>query len=408
MPSPLSGCRVIEIGASASAVAGRILADLGAEVIKVEPEGGESSRRHRPTLELADGDSLSANWLAFNVSKRSIAIDLQNPRGRSEFLALASTADIVITDFQRMDADRSDALAREALAASPSLIWTEISPYGRGHPFEGLPAGDLVLQAMGGHLYLNGDIDRPPVRIGLPVALSQGGAEAASAALMAYYHRLNSGEGQRVDVSIQECVTWTLLNTTMTAQLLGVDEVRGGAIRKERANKYYTRLVWECVDGFIHFAPVGGGGGAAREKSYAALLAWMAEDGIVDPLLTSRDWNGLDAQAIGQADYDAIAQLIEHFIATKTIDELIDRAVRDRILLAPVSSVAQVMTNPQLKARGVFETLHDPGRGTDFSYPFHWARMSATPLSPLQPAPAVDQDGEALRAELYDATGEIR
>jgi crotonobetainyl-CoA:carnitine CoA-transferase CaiB-like acyl-CoA transferase len=408
MQSPLTGCRVIELGSFSSSVAGRILADLGAEVIKIEPKVGEPARRSAPTLKLAHGEDLSAFWLAFNVSKRSIAMDIDSARGRSEFIALAKTADIVVTDFQRLDMDTNDALASTTLSANPSLIWTEIWPYGRGHRFERYPAGDLVLQAMGGHLYLNGDIDRAPVRVGLPVALSQGGAEAASAALMAYYHRLNTGEGQRVDISIQECITWTLLNTTMTAQLLGVDEVRGGAIRKERANKYYTRLVWECRDGFIHFAPVGGGGGAAREKSYAALVSWMAEDGIDDPLLTSCDWNGQDAQTIGQHDYDAVAAVIETFIATKTIDQLITRAVRDRILLAPVSNVAQVMSNPQLQARDVFETVHDPDRGTDFSYPFNWARMTATPLSPLRPAPAVDGDGDALRAELYDANGDLR
>jgi crotonobetainyl-CoA:carnitine CoA-transferase CaiB-like acyl-CoA transferase len=408
MKSPLCGCRVIEIGAEAGAVAGKMLADLGAEVIKVEPVGGERARNFPPMLELEHGDRLSAFWLAFNVSKRSIAMDLESDRGRSEFIALAKTADIVLTDFQGLDIDINDALATEAFAANAALIWTEIWPYGRGHRYERYPAGDLVLQAMGGHLYLNGDVDRPPVRVGLPVALSQGGAEAASAALMAYYHRLNTGEGQRVDISIQECITWTLLNTTMTAQLLGVDEVRGGAVRKERANKYYTRLVWECRDGFVHFAPVGGGGGAAREKSYAALISWMAEEGVDDPLLTARDWNGQDAQTIDQEDYDAVAGLIEKFIATRTIEDLITRAVRDRILLAPVSNVAQLMANPQLRARGVFEPLHDPVRGTDFAYPANWARMTATPLSQLRPAPAVDGDGEALRAELYDENGVLR
>lgn len=395
----LQGCRVLELSHSAGAVAGRILADLGADVIKIEPPGGEPGR-FEPPLGKCAKDTPALFWLSFNVGKRSIAIDLETATGRNEFAALAKTADIVITDFQRLDIAQNDALAELARTANPQLIWTEIWPYGRGEPYQNYPAGDLVLQAMGGHLYLNGDIDRPPVRIGLPVAYSQGGAEAASAALMAYYHRLRTGTGQRVDISIQECIAWTLLNTSMTAQLLGIEELRGGAVRKERANKYYTRLVWKTKDGYVHFGPVGGGGGSAREKSYGALVAWMAEDGITDPLLTERDWNGADQFSISQEDYDAVAELIGNFLATKTTRELIERAVRERILLAPVSSVEEVLDNPHFEARGLYEVIRDEARGTQFKYPTKWVRMTATPLHTPAPAPEVDADGDAIRAEI--------
>lgn len=400
MTAPLNGCRVLEISHSAAAVSGRILADLGAEVIKIEPPGGEAARRQEPLAQLTNGERVSFFWLAFNVSKCSIAIDLADEQGRVEFAALCRTADIVVSDFQRMDVATADALATIARDANPAIVWTEIWAYGRGAPHENYPAGDLVLQAMGGHLYLNGDVDRPPVRIGVPVALCQGGAEAASAAVMAYYHRIRTGEGQRVDISIQECITWTLLNTSMTTQLLGIEEIRGGAIRKERANKYYTRLVWQTNDGFIHFGPVGGGGGAAREKSYAALIAWMAEEGFNDPLLTTRDWNGLHQFDISQEDYDAVATIIAQFIATKTNEELINRAVRDRILLAPVSSIPQILDNPHFRERDVFRTLDDLSSGTSLEYPANWVRMSETPLKPLTAPPRPDADGAVLRAEL--------
>jgi crotonobetainyl-CoA:carnitine CoA-transferase CaiB-like acyl-CoA transferase len=400
MSGPLQGCRVLELSHAAGAVAGRVLADLGADVIKIEPPRGEPARFEEPAAELATGERLSFFWLAFNTSKRSIAIDLEGEGGRREFAALARTADMVITDFQRMDIKQNDALATLARESNPALIWTEIWPYGRGEPHQGYPAGDLVLQAMGAHLYLNGDIDRPPVRVGIPVALCQGGVEAASAALMAYYHRLRSGVGQRVDISIQECITWTLLNTSMTTQLLGFDEVRGGAVRKERSNKYFTRLVWQCRDGFIHFAPVGGGGGAAREKSYAALIAWMAEDGVTDALLTARDWNGADAHGISQEDYNAVAAIIERFLAGKSLDVLIERAVRERILLAPVSSIPQVLSNPHLRSREVYRRLDDAERATSYEYPSNWARLSRTGLEAPRPAPKLDVDGAQLRREI--------
>jgi crotonobetainyl-CoA:carnitine CoA-transferase CaiB-like acyl-CoA transferase len=396
----LAGVRVLELSYASAAVAGRVLADLGAEVIKVEPPGGEPGRYVEPAVALPNGERLSQFWLAFNVSKRSICIDLAAESGRRGFAALARTADIVVCDFQRLTLEEADRLAELACSANPALVWTEIWPFGRGLPFESHPAGELVLQALGGHLCLNGDLDRPPVRIGLPVGLMQGGAEAASAALMAYYHRLKLGRGQRVDISIQECVTWTLLNSTMIWQLLQIDEVRGGAVRKERTNKFYTRLVWPCVDGYITIAPVGGGFGAVRERSYAALVAWMREDGISDELLTSRDWNGKDASRISQPDYDRVADIIGDFIRTKTKQQLMDRAVQHQILLAPINGIKDVFENAHLRERGLYQRVVDQGRGFTVEYPAPWANLSATPLRALSPAPRVDEHGACIRQEL--------
>ena len=380
----LAGTRVVEISHQAGAVAGRILADLGAEVIKIEPDGGEAARLVEPCATLPDGSRISYFWLGFNVSKRSLCLDLAAPEGRRAFAELMASTDIVVTDFQRLSQAQNDDLAAIARQANPSIIWTEIWPFGRDIPFS---ATDTTLQAMGGHLFLNGDIDRPPVPIGVPVALMQGGAEAASAALMAYYHRLKTGTGQRVDISIQECIIWTLLNTTMAWQLLGLTEMRGGAVRKERANRFYTRLVWPCRDGHIFFGPVGGGGGSAREKSYAALVAWMAEDGITDDILTAQDWNGPEQFSIPQTDYDAVTDVIGRFILTKSVDELMERAVKERILLAPVASVAQILQNKNARERGFYGLLEDAGRALRVEYPARWANFSETPLREVGAAP---------------------
>lgn len=398
----LAGVRVLEISALAGAVAGRVFADLGAEVIKIEPRGGEPFRRSDPLVPTAGGLE-SAAWLAFNHGKKSVTLELDMTSDSERFAQLCATADIVVSDWERIDIDEMDRLATIARNANPSLIWTEILPFGRGEPYERFAATDTTLQALGGHLYLNGDVDRPPVRICLPVGLIQGGAEAASAALMAYYNCLLGGEGQRVDVSVQECIVWTLLNSTMAWQILGLNEMRGGAIRRERANRFYTRLVWETHDGFIFFGPVGGGGGAAREKSYAALLAWMAEDGISDEILTRHDWNGDGQFFIPQEDYDAVTNVIVGFIKSKTTDELIERAVRDRILLAPISSVKGVFENPQFRARGLYRPLQDRERGLSVELPARWANLSATPLLPPSPAPA---PGAHTRALLISETEE--
>ena len=394
--APLTGVRVLELSHAAAAMTGRILSDLGAEVVKIEPEGGEAGRLVEPAATMHDGSRMSFFWLAYNVGKKSVCIDMTTPEGQTQFVELAASSDIVITDFERLDIHESDALFKRAMAANPALIWTDILPFGRGGVFESYPAGDLSLQALGGHLALNGDRDRPPVRIGLPVAILNGGSEAASATLMAYYHRLNTNEGQRVDVSIQACVVWTLLNSTMTWQLLGDNEERGGAVKKERANKFYTRLVWECADGHIFFGPVGGGLGVVRAKSYAALVKWMAEDGFNDALLTSKDWTGADAFRISQAEYDAVSDLIGAFIRHKTTAELMARAVRDGILLAPISSIPQILANPHLRARSYFAKLEDPPRNLNLEYPACWACFDKSPIVRPGPAPFPGQHNEIL------------
>ena len=400
----LAGIRILELSHAAAAMTGRILADLGADVIKIEPSGGEPARWQEPAVRLPNGEQLNPFWLAFNVSKRSITIDFDNPDGLHRFAAVTRTADIVITDFQRLNLKEADHLYTHARASNPALVWAEVSPFGRGVPFEHHPAGELVIQALGGHLCLNGDIDRPPVRIGLPVGIMQGGAEAASAALMAYFHRLKSGRGQRVDVSIQECVTWTLLNSTMIWQLLEINEIRGGAVRMERANKFYTRLVWPCADGYITIAPVGGGFGVVRERSYTALVAWMAEDGITDELLTARDWNGKDAFRISQDDYDRVAEIIGAFIQRKTKRELMERAVKHQILLAPISGIKDIFENPHLRARALYDQLSDPARKTRLEYPAVWANFSNTPLRRLTPAPKPGEHDSEIWPALASAS----
>lgn len=399
-PGPLEGVRVVELSYAAAAVAGRTLADLGADVVKIEPPGGEPGRTRPPLYETTRG-AVSWFWHTFNLGKRSVTLDLGDRIDLEQAKRLVDSADIVVTDHERLRTPAEADRLRAAIGDSEQLVWTEIWPYGRGGSYEDLPGSELVAQATGGHLHLNGDEDRAPVGIGLPVATMQSGVEAAGAALMAYYHRLRTGRGQRIDVSMQECITWTMLNTTMMWQLLGRDETRGGAVRKERANTYYTRLVWDCANGCVHFSPVGGGGGIARERSYAALVAWMREEDAYDPLLTARDWNGADQFTIDQTDYDRVAEIIGDFIRGKTVEELMERAVRERILLAQVSSVGQVLENPHLRARDFFAPAPGPdGRLADLPGPF--ARLSVTPIGPYRRPPGPGEHTDEVLAGLVE------
>ncbi len=396
----LAGCRVLEISHLAAAVAGKVLADLGADVVKIEPRGGEPARTAEPAHVDGGGQRHGLNFLAFNLGKRSVTLDLDSEAGREILARLARTADIVLVDWERIgDPAEADRLREICTRDNPALVWCEIWPYGRGE-HESTLATELTLQAQGGHLNLNGEIDRPPVRISAPVATAQSGAEAASAALMAYYHAVRTGEGQRVDVSVQACVVWTLLNTTMTWQCLAVDEVRGGSVKKERGNTFFTRLVWPCRDGFIQFGPVGGGGGAVREQSYATLVDWMRQEGHYRPILEAHDWNGQGRFDIPQQAYDEVTEAIGDFIRTRTLAELIEHGMKRRILLAPVYSIPQLLAAEQLVARNFFRRVEDDRRDATALHPGPFAVLSRTPLAAPRPAPVTGADTVRVLAEL--------
>ena len=403
----LTGCRVLELSHLAGAVAGKILADLGAEVIKIEPRGGEHARRSEPTCVDDRGERHGLEFLAFNTSKRTVTIDLATEAGLEVFGRLAEKADIVVLDWERIgDPQESDRLRDRCRRDNPGLVWCEIWPYGRGE-FDTTLATEFTLQAQGGHLYLNGEIERPPVRICAPVASAQSGAEAAGAALMAYYHSLRTGQGQRVDISVQACVVWTLLNTTMTWQCLGIDEVRGGSVKRERGNTFFTRLVWPCQDGFIQFGPVGGGGGAVREASFAKLVEWMREEGYYQPILDAHDWNGEARFTVPQQAYDEVTEVIGGFIKTRTLDELIERGMKNGMLLAPVYSIAQLLESEQLAAREFFVELTDEARGLTARLPGAFARMEGTPLLTPHRAPFAGEDTIDVLSEIGLGTDDI-
>lgn len=404
----LAGCRVLELSHSSAAVAGRVLADLGGEVIKIEPVGGERARHTAPVFRDAGGREHSVPFLAHNLNKRSLTVDLDCAVGREIVTRLAATADICVIDWERAGTPaEADRLHGICTAGNAGLVWCEVWPYGRGE-YETTVATDFTLQAQGGHLYLNGDIDRAPVGVSAPVAAVQAGVEAASASLMAFYHAIRTGEGQRVDVSVQECVIWTLLNTTMTWQCMGIDEVRGGSVKRERGNSFYTQLVWPCADGFVQFGPVGGGGGAARDASFSALVEWMREDGHFDEILLARDWNGEARFTVPQEDYDRVTEVIGKFIKTKTLTELIDKGMKRRILLAPIYSVPQLLEAEQLVARGFFRRVDDERRGATALHPGPFARLSDTPIVDFCPAPEAGADTGSLLAELGFPEEEIR
>jgi crotonobetainyl-CoA:carnitine CoA-transferase CaiB-like acyl-CoA transferase len=372
---PYSGLRVLDLSDSNNLLCGKMLSDMGATVKKIDLDTVATS-----SPEESD-EASKRRWLneaVYNRGKECAILDLADASSLDRLLEWVSTSDVLI-ESGAPGSLRRYGLDYDALSARrPDLVYVSITPFGQTGPYSSFQSADITLQAMGGHLAVTGDADRPPLSIGVEVAYRHGGAEAASAASLAIYYRQRTGFGQHVDVSIQECIVWTLLNSTMTAQLLHRDDERGGALRKERGRDLLTQVIWPCKDGHVHFVPIGGGGGTARFRSYVKFVDWMTEEGFGDPFLHAREWNGKDVNSISQNEYDHLVALIGEFLLTKEIVELYDRAVKDRILLAPIMRLPDLLRSPQLNERGAFDELLIDDKNV--RVPGRFAVMSGTPF----------------------------
>jgi crotonobetainyl-CoA:carnitine CoA-transferase CaiB-like acyl-CoA transferase len=405
-PGPLTGYRALDLTDEKGLLCGKILADLGVDVIKVERPGGDAARRIGPFAQDIPDPERSLFWWAFNANKRGITLDLTKPEGRELFFCLIRTADFVIESFPPGELDRRGLGYHTLARHRPRLILTSITPFGQTGPYARYKATDLVLMAMGGSMFVMGDPDRPPVRIGYPQAFLHAGAEAAVGSLIAHYHRELTGEGQWVDVSAQEAVVWTLMNETPFPILHGVSVKREGLYTSTAGLR--RQRIYACKDGYISFHMVGGAMGG---PSFRALTAWMEEEGMAPALMRDKDWDGWDLSTLaadperGQQELDAIAAAMARFFSRFTKQELYSQALKRRILLAPVADIGDIMASEQLAAREFFVRM-SPGAVADGSplgtsealYPGPFAKFSATPIRLHRWAPRIGEHNTEIYA----------
>src|SRR5262245_11176992 len=251
-----------------------MLADLGADVIQVEPPGGAAARRRGPFAGGVADSERSLFWWAYARNKRGVVLDLDEEAGREELLALARSSDFLIESFAPGEMERRGLGFARLAEENPALIVVSITPYGQDGPKAGWAATDLTLLAAGGPLSLTGDEDRPPVRVSVPQAYLHAGAEAAVGALVAFHERLASGRGQHVDVSVQQAVT------IATQAYILADAVRARTNHRTaggvRAGRMRVRLTYPAKDGHVSIAHLFGStiGPATRR-----LMAWVNECG---------------------------------------------------------------------------------------------------------------------------------
>jgi crotonobetainyl-CoA:carnitine CoA-transferase CaiB-like acyl-CoA transferase len=344
----LGGLKVLDLSGRLGWLAGRILADLGADVIKIELPGSD-----------LDG----TEWRALNVNKQLLQLDATNPAGRQAIERMIAGADILIETARPGD-PVDDWLHPERLSGhNPGLIHVSITPFGRHGPRAHWRGSDLEIMAAGGAMSLAGDPDGAPLRISVPQAYSWAGAHAATGALVALSHRTAGGGGQHVDVSAQASVVTALAHAPTFFDMLGETPSRAGShITGRSVHGANYRAFWRCKDGYINFVVYGGPAGRRTNK---ALVGWMDEMGLDLGPLGEFDWDRFDPTQATQKEVDRIEKPLAAFFQSITKSQFLEGACAHEMLGYPASNVADIATDPQLEARQFWQDLATPGGGSE-------------------------------------------
>ena len=324
----LAGLRVVDMAGEPAAMTGRILADLGAEVIRVEQKGGDPLREVPPLRP----DGVSLRYEVWNVGKQIVEVEGPDDPALAELLA---EADVVI------DTPGWPGTIHADPAGAPEAIWTSVSPFGAEGPRSAWRATDLGVMASTGNMYCTGDPDRAPVRCTEPTAWAHTGPEAAMAVLSA----LASGRPQRVDVSAQEVVMIASMGHAGRFPRTGNRGKRAGA------NVGSTREIWPCADGFVSF---GLRGGKARIPNMQMITKLVEQDGLGAPALSDRDWTTYDHLKLTPEELDELSAPIAAYFLRHTMAELYEIAVETNLMLAPANSPKQLLESRQLAERDFF------------------------------------------------------
>ncbi len=368
---------VLDLSDERGQLAGQMLAQLGAEVVAVEPPAGTRSRRLAPLTDAGE----SAVHLAYNRGKKSVVLDIEgsNHADIEAFRHLVEAADVVIESADRPH----DLCTYEALSAiNPSVVVASITAFGRTGPKAGWAATDLTAWAAGAPLMITGDDDRAPVRVGVPQAFAHASAEAAGAIIAALIERRGSRLGQHLDVSAQQASAQATQSMILAApnDATAVTRSSGGL----KVGPVFLRLVWPCKDGHVSITFLFG---TALGPFSRSLMEWICEEGACDEATRDLDWIAYGAELFVNPEavvqYERVKQIIEDFCLTKTKAELLEAALRRRLLIAPIASVEDVLNFDQLAARNYWDVV-DGCR-----YPGPFVKTSSVALPALSRAPAL-------------------
>ena len=387
---PLAGYRIIEIGGRVSAFTGRLLAWLGAEIIKVEPPQGSAERRSEPLLSNSPGQESGIPFLYLNPNKLSVTLDILTPKGLSLLHRLLETADALVCDDDPLVELPPNLILAELEERFPSLIVTTISPYGSTGPWAERSGTDLTLLARGGFLALCGYPDGPPVRPPGEQAFQAASAYAAIATLLGLLARNRIGHGQQIEISMQEAVT------TLTETPILFYQYHGGA-QVQRLGAHHPALpapgaIFRTRDGYSVRLAVET---QTRPETWNVIAGWLKHDRMDEPdddQYYDRLTRALDAVKINRR--------FAAWLQRRTLAEFSEEAQKHDILFSVLADVDDAVNNEQLQAREFMLDVHDPALGRPVSVPGLPFRFEHAAVTASVHAPHLGEHTELLLRQL--------
>ncbi|HTO05673.1 MAG TPA: CoA transferase [Myxococcota bacterium] len=386
LPGPLAGVRVIEATTTwAGPMCACVLADFGADVIKVELPEGEVARRLPPFLPGAE-PGLSFMHTTVNRNKRSLTLDLRQPAGRDLFLRLARSADVVVENFRPGTMAEWGLGYDDVHAVRPDVVYVSISGFGQFGPDRERAGYDPMAQAASGWLSLNGEPGGPPVKAPTFIGDDLGGLHGALAALAALRHRDRTGEGQHVDVALQDALLFQSNGYPMLAAL-GVDLPRMGSQFVVAA----PAGVYRCSDGYVML-------GVLLDAHWRVLAGLLGRPELADD----------PAYATGRLRVTRrpeLNALIEAWVGPQRVAEVVETLVAARLPASAVRRYADAAGDPHVRERDMLQSVElENGQRAPLVGPA--AKFSRTPVGVRAAAPALGAHTDELLEELGVTPGE--
>lgn len=380
MPGALEGLTIIECGTHGAATyASKILADLGAEVIKVEPPDGDPDRQLGPFPGGEPHLEMSGTFLYLNTNKLGITLNLGTDDGRTALHAIIDKADALIHDSPPAEAEAFGLTYDKVRATNPRIVMTSITPFGLTGPQKDWQATDLTEQAAGGWLWMNGwplEVDKPPLKAYGRQPSYQGGVNGALSTMGVLYGRSRGLPGQHIDISIQECIaSITEFNIPMWSYM-ETPVVRWGQRPIQPID------LFQCKDGQWLFVMT------IEEHQWERLVE----------LMETPEWATWEVAAnrfVRASNWDALRPFMEEWVSQWNAEDLYKAAQEKRIPFAPVSTMGTLLENEHLKARGFFVEVTHPEAGTlkHAGAPY---KLSETPWEIRMPVPGLGQHNDEV------------
>ena len=390
-PQALDDVRVLDLSGPSGYYCTKLLADLGADVVRVESAGDGPDQLIGPFFGgEADPNRSLYRW-HFHTNKRSILLDINSPSGRRLFESLLSEADVLVDTLGPTEAESLGLDAPRIRKAYPALVHTTITGFGPDGPYRDYKATDIVGLAMSGLTTITGFPEDPPNQLGAEQAYHMASLHAAVGTLLALFSRDMDGKGRDVQVSMQECASMATLQTANFNFYTwhGIVRSRTGLNHAfsdqqppfERRN--LPRTLYACKDGWVAYAAH-----TAPPGAWGRFVAWLASYGAEQELSDPR----FEDPEVRQSEQPRIDEVLAAHCAQHPAQQLYHSAQKFRLLCTPVQNVAELLDDEQLRDRGYFVEVDHPELGRTFTYPGAPYKLSETPWRLKRRAPLIGED----------------